>query len=105
MRLGTIRRFDSPLSFEGSFFHQGVSSSTGAVRLHRPGNGTDGGSERWERILDDEFDLILKGVLKYSLPLSQRIRSVAISGRTHVKPNSANDPTPAPNGTHFSINF
>lgn len=105
MRLGTIRKFDSPLSFEGSFFHQGVSSSTGAVRLHRPGNGTDGGSERWERILDDEFDLILKGVLKYSLPLSQRIRSVAISGRTHVKPNSANDPTPAPNGTHFSINF
>lgn len=105
MRLGTIRRFDSPLSFEGSFFHQGISSSTGEVRLHRPGNTTDGGSERWERILEDEFDLILKGVLKYSLPLSQRVRSVAISGRTHVKPNSANDPTPNPNGTDFSIHF
>ena len=109
MRLGAIRHFDSPLSFEGSFFHQGISSSTGEVRLHRPGNSTEGGSERWERILDDEFDLILKGVLKYSLPLSQRVRSVAISGRTHVKPNSANDPTPnppnSPNGTDFSTHF
>lgn len=104
MRLGTIRAFDSPLSFEGSFFHRGVSSSAGEIRLHRPGNGTDGGSERWERIMQDEFDLILKGVLKYSLPLSQRIRSVAISGRTRVKPNSANDPTLKPNGT-VGINF
>ncbi|KAJ9141672.1 Phospholipid metabolism enzyme regulator [Pleurostoma richardsiae] len=99
MRLGTIREFDSPLSFEGSFFHQGISASTGEVRLKQPGNGTDHGTERWERILQDEFDLILKGVLKYSLPLSQRIRSVAISGRTTVKPNSANDPTLRPNIT------
>jgi hypothetical protein len=107
MRLGTIREFDSPLSFEGSFFHRGVSSSTGEIRLHRPGNGTDGGSERWERIMQDEFDLILKGVLKYSLPLSQRIRSVAISGRTTVKPNSASDPTLRPNSTglDFGVNF
>ncbi|OIW23501.1 hypothetical protein CONLIGDRAFT_657706 [Coniochaeta ligniaria NRRL 30616] len=105
MRLGTIREFDSALSFEGSFFHRGVSSSTGEIRLHRPGNGTAGGSERWERIMQDEFDLILKGVLKYSLPLSQRTRSVAISGRTTVKPNSANDPTLKPNGTNFEINF
>ncbi|KAB5554380.1 vacuolar segregation subunit 7-domain-containing protein [Coniochaeta sp. 2T2.1] len=106
MRLGTIREFDSPLSFEGSFFHRGVSSSTGEIRLHRPGNGTDGGAERWERIMQDEFDLILKGVLKYSLPLSQRIRSVAISGRKTIKPNSANDPTLKPNSTaEFDINF
>ncbi|KAJ9160611.1 Vacuolar segregation protein 7 [Coniochaeta hoffmannii] len=106
MRLGTIREFDSPLSFEGSFFHRGVSSSTGEIRLHRPGNGTDGGSERWERIMQDEFDLILKGVLKYSLPLSQRIRSVAISGRTTVKPNSANDPTQKPkNSTNIGFDI
>jgi hypothetical protein len=103
MRLGTIREFDSPLSFEGSFFHQGVSSSTGEIRLHKPGNGTESGSERWEKILEDEFDLILKGVLKYSLPLSQRVRSVTISGRTHVKPNA--DPPLKPNATHVSINF
>lgn len=99
MRLGSISHLDSPLSFEGSFFNQGVSASTGEVRLLKPGNGTHGGTERWERILEDEFDLIIKGVLKYSLPLSQRVRSVTISGRTTVKPNSANDPTLKPNET------
>ncbi|TPX06758.1 uncharacterized protein E0L32_002254 [Thyridium curvatum] len=99
MRLGTITAFDSPLSFEGSFFHQGISASTGGVRLRRPGNQTDGGSERWERIMKDEFDLIVKGVLKYSLPLSQRVRSVPIDGRTKVKPNAASNPKLPENGT------
>lgn len=99
MRLGSIGHLDSSLSFEGSFFNQGVSASTGEVRLLKPGNGTIGGPERWERILQDEFDLVIKGVLKYSLPLSQRVRSVSISGRTTVKPNSADNPDLRPNQT------
>ncbi|AEO57089.1 hypothetical protein MYCTH_2302868 [Thermothelomyces thermophilus ATCC 42464] len=100
MRLGTITGFDSALSFEGSFFHKGISYSTGEVRLKSPGNGTYGGQERWERIMEDEFQLILKGVLKYTLPLSQRVRTATISGKTTVKPNAANDPPGLrPNGT------
>ncbi|KAJ4421460.1 Vacuolar inheritance and morphology protein [Gnomoniopsis sp. IMI 355080] len=99
MRLGTIGHLDSPLSFEGSFFNQGVSASTGEVRLRAPGNGTIGGSERWEKIIQEEFDLIIKGVLKYTLPLSQRVRSVTISGKTTVKPNSADNPDLKPNTT------
>lgn len=90
--LGRITNFDSPLSFEGSLFHQGTSSSTAEMQLPYPGNGTSGGSKRWERIYQNEFDLIIKGVVKYSLPLSARIRSATVSGRTTVKPNSANDP-------------
>ncbi|KAM0287176.1 hypothetical protein ACHAQH_000490 [Verticillium albo-atrum] len=93
MRLGTITEFDSPLSFEGSFFNKGVSSSTGEMRLSLPGNHSAGGSERWSRIIQDEFDLVIKGVVRYSLPLSQRVRSAPISGRATVKPNSANDPS------------
>ncbi|KAK4162652.1 vacuolar segregation protein 7 [Cladorrhinum sp. PSN259] len=96
MRLGTITGFNSALSFEGSFFHSGNSTSTGEVRLKNPGNGTYGGQERWERILEAEFQLILKGVLKYTLPLSQRVRTATISGKVLVKPNAANDPTLKP---------
>lgn len=103
MRLGSIVHLDSPLSFEGSFFNQGVSASTGEVRLVKPGNGTFGGPERWESILQEEFDLIIKGVLKYSLPLSQRVRSVTISGRTTVKPNSADNPDLKPNQTEIAM--
>lgn len=103
MRLGNVITFDSPLTYEGSFFQAGLSTSTGSLRLSRPGNGTDSGSERWERIISDEFTLIVKGVLKYTLPLSQRIRNVAISGKTVVKPNSANDPSLRPNETAIAI--
>lgn len=97
--LGRITEFDSPLTFEGSLFHQGTSSSTGEMQLPYPGNDTAGGSERWERIFQNEFDLIVKGVVKYSLPLSAHIRSATVSGRATVKPNSANDPSLKPNGT------
>ncbi|KAK9415589.1 putative Vacuolar segregation subunit 7-domain-containing protein [Seiridium unicorne] len=104
MRLGNIMELDSPLSFEGTFFQSGNSMSSSELRLVRPGNGTEGGSERWERILDDEFTLILKGVLKYTLPLSQKVKSVSISGKTTVKPNSASDPVlKKPNGTDFEV--
>ena len=110
MRLGTITAFDNPLTFEGSFFHSGISYSTGAVRLMSPGNGTIGGPERWERIIKDEFQLVLKGVLKYTLPLSQTVRKATVSGKMTVKPNAANDPpTPHPNSTtsrgDFSISI
>ncbi|KAI1091880.1 hypothetical protein F5B19DRAFT_245776 [Rostrohypoxylon terebratum] len=103
MRLGNVVVFDSPLTYEGTFFQRGVSTSTGSLRLSRPGNSTDSGTERWERIIADEFTLIVKGVLKYSLPLSQRIRNVAISGKTIVKPNSANNPSLRPNETEIAI--
>ncbi|KAK3358874.1 vacuolar segregation subunit 7-domain-containing protein [Lasiosphaeria hispida] len=107
MRLGTITGFDSALTFEGSFFHSGISYSAGEVRLKNPGNGTYGGPERWENIMKDEFQLILKGVLKYTLPLSQRVRTATISGKTTVKPNAANDPAIQPNNTQgrVSISF
>ncbi|KAK4224410.1 vacuolar segregation protein 7 [Podospora fimiseda] len=96
MKLGTITGFNSALSFEGSFFHSGNSTSTGEVRLKNPGSGTYGGQERWERILEAEFQLILKGVLQYTLPLSQRVRTATISGKVVVKPNAANDPALKP---------
>ncbi|OAA62953.1 hypothetical protein ISF_04829 [Cordyceps fumosorosea ARSEF 2679] len=94
--LGRITEFDSPLMFEGSLFHRGSSTSTGEMKLQAPGNSTAGGVKRWDLIYQNEFDLIIKGVLKYTLPLSARVRSATVSGRTTVKPNSANDPPSHP---------
>jgi hypothetical protein len=88
MLLGRISHFDNPLTFEGSPFRHQHEISTGEIRLAKPGNETqDGGTERWEKILKYEFDLILQGVLKYQLPLSQRVRSVVVTGKVTVKPN------------------
>lgn len=89
--LGYIYEFDSPLMFDGSPFQHTHTESSGEVRLAKPGNNstvTDG-AERWERVLKYEFDLIVQGTLKYQLPLSQRVHSVNVDGRTTVKPSNS----------------
>ncbi|TRX93414.1 hypothetical protein FHL15_005689 [Xylaria flabelliformis] len=103
MRLGNVHTFDSPLTYEGSFFQRGSTTSSGELRLPHPGNTTESGTERWERIMADEFTLVIKGVLKYTLPLSQKVRKVSISGKTLVKPNAANNPTVQPHKPEMSI--
>ncbi|GAP83046.1 putative phospholipid metabolism enzyme regulator [Rosellinia necatrix] len=103
MRLGNVHTFISPLTYEGSFFQSGSTTSSGELRLAHPGNTTESGTERWERIISDEFTLVIRGVLKYTLPLSQKVRKVSISGKTIVKPNAANDPALHPSKPEITI--
>jgi len=105
LRLGSVSEIESPLSFEGAFFHNGLSASTSSVRLVRPANDTEHGSERWEKILEDDFTLMYKLTLTYGLPLSQRVRTVILNERVKVTPNSPNDPSlrPPPNSTEATI--
>jgi Vacuolar segregation subunit 7 len=87
LKLGSISSFDNPLLFDGSPFEHKKSIASGELSLQKPGNKTEpGGSERWGRVLKYEFNLIVKGVLKYQLPMSQQVRSVAVDGRVLVKP-------------------
>lgn len=87
MLLGRIFQFASPLVFEPSPWRQTVSNSTGQLRLAKPGNKTEeGGSLRWERVLQHPFELIVRGVVKYQLPLSTRTRSASISSKINVLP-------------------
>ncbi|KAA8894029.1 vacuolar segregation subunit 7-domain-containing protein [Sphaerosporella brunnea] len=91
MLLGRIFSFDSVLTFEGSPLRHIPSVSTGELRLAKPGNKTEeGGSARWERVLLHPFELIVRGVLKYQLPLSGRIRTAPISGSVMIHPELSN---------------
>ncbi|OJJ30757.1 hypothetical protein ASPWEDRAFT_53546 [Aspergillus wentii DTO 134E9] len=119
MLLGRVFRFDSPLAFEPSPWNHLTSNSKGQIRLSRPGNKTEeGGTERWERVLQHPFDLIVRGVIKYQLPLSSRYYSASVSSKTQVIPNDdgnndddGNDPdgnhdpdgTPGKNDTAISM--
>ncbi|KAI9790312.1 MAG: hypothetical protein M1835_001072 [Candelina submexicana] len=79
MLLGRIFEFDSALSFDGSPFKRHSSTSVGELRLAKPGNKTEqGGTQRWERVIQHKFELIVRGVLKYQLPLSARLRTAPI---------------------------
>lgn len=88
MLLGRVYKFDSSLAFEPSPWNQVPSSSKGQIRLPRPGNKTEeGGSERWERVLQHPFDLIVRGVIKYQSPLSSRFLSASVSSSAKVTPD------------------
>jgi hypothetical protein len=90
LEIGHVEELDTSLSFDGSPFQHALSTSMGQLRIIHPGNATiPAGSERWGRVIQHEFDLIVRGTLKYTLPLSQRIRTVSVEGRTTVKPNAA----------------
>ncbi|WEW57893.1 Vacuolar inheritance and morphology protein [Emydomyces testavorans] len=105
MLLGRIFHFASPLIFEPSPWKQVVSNSTGQVRLTKPGNRTEeGGSLRWERVLQHPFELIVRGVIKYQLPLTSGSRSASISSKINVRPgedgNGDKDDDHDDNGDH-----
>ncbi|OJD11244.1 hypothetical protein AJ78_07948 [Emergomyces pasteurianus Ep9510] len=88
MLLGRIFHFDSPLTFESSPWKHEPSISIGEVRLAKPGNKTEeGGTARWERVLLHPFELIVRGVVKYQLPLTSRMRSASINSKITVVPN------------------
>lgn len=88
MLLGQIFEFDSPLIFDASPIRQLSLGSVGEVRLAKPGNRTEeGGSERWEHVIQYDFELIVRGVLKYSLPISSRLRKANIAGSIIVHPS------------------
>ena len=94
MLLGRVTELDSPLTFEPAPIRRTSSSSVGEIRLQKPGNKTEvGGSERWERVLLHDFDLIVRGVIKYQLPLSSKVRSVKVGGRKIVHPDSEDKET------------
>jgi hypothetical protein len=95
MLLGRIFEFDSPLSFDASPLRRTHSSSVGEIRLAKPGNRTEeGGSARWERVLQHPFDLIVRGVVKYQLPLSSKPRSAKIGSRIKVLPTDDTGDSP-----------
>ncbi|GFF22164.1 vacuolar segregation protein 7 [Aspergillus udagawae] len=97
MLLGRVFHFDSPLAFEPSPWNHVPTTSKGQIRLARPGNRTEeGGTERWERVLQHPFELIVRGVIKYQLPLSSRFYSSPVSSSVKVVPNDDNDDTPDP---------
>jgi len=90
LEIGHVYNLNSPLTFEASPLQKARSTSTGQIRIIHPGNHTlPAGSERWGRVLQHEFELIVRGTLKYTLPFSQKYRSISVEGRVTVKPNAA----------------
>ncbi|KAI9666603.1 MAG: hypothetical protein M1821_004539 [Bathelium mastoideum] len=92
MLLGRILHLDTALTFDGAPLSHASTSSVGELRLAHPGNHTEaGGSARWERVLDNPFELIVRGVLKYQVPLTGKAKTVAIGRSVVVHPEEGVD--------------
>ncbi|KAL3466304.1 vacuolar segregation subunit 7-domain-containing protein [Aspergillus heterothallicus] len=100
MLIGRVFRLDSTLTFEASPWNHIPSTSKGQIRLPHPGNSTEkGGTERWERVLQHPFELIVGGVVQYQLPLSSRFHTASISSSIKVTPDDGvgnDDPNHTP---------
>jgi hypothetical protein len=89
MSLGRILHFDSPLNYEGSLWTHKNASSIGEIRLMHPGNKTEvGGPDRWEEVLQYPFELIVRGVLKYQLPLSTHVHTASVTASYYYDPDA-----------------
>jgi hypothetical protein len=89
MSLGRIAHFDSPLTFDGSFFARKKVTSVGEIRLLHPGNKTEiGGPDRWEEVLQYPFQLIVRGNFKYQLPLSTREQKFPVTAEYYYDPDA-----------------
>ena len=87
LKLGEVFHFDQALVFEASPIKQHEHVSSGQLRLTKPGNRTESrGSAKWEEIILYPFELIIRGTIKYQLPISSRLQSVAIEAKTIVHP-------------------
>jgi len=92
MLLGHVHQFDNPLTFDGSFWRRQAHYSTASLRLNKPGNQTElGGTERWERVLQHPFDLIVRGVLNYQIPLGGAKHKASVSSSILVHPEQGVD--------------
>jgi Vacuolar segregation subunit 7 len=96
MVLGRIFEFDSPLVFEASPIRRQPMLSLGEIRLTQPGNKTEeGGSARWERVIQHPFELIIGGAVRYQLPLSSKTRSASVRSTIKVNPKDAETARPS----------
>lgn len=87
MLIGRILEFETPLIFEASPFRHHSFGSVGEVRLAKPGNKTEeGGSRRWERVVQHDFVLRTAGRMQYSPPISSNLYKSKLEARVVVYP-------------------
>ncbi|KAG7694555.1 hypothetical protein KL950_003802 [Ogataea haglerorum] len=99
--LGTVTSLDVPLHFQGGFFNRQLDWSMTEIKIKNPCSFDDSGeikilepSEKWLNISRNPFDLIIRGVLSYQLPISTSNQTVSVSGTFEVNPEDLEGPIP-----------
>jgi hypothetical protein len=85
--LGRTFHLDQNLVFPPSPLGHDPSRAAATLRVSHPGNKTEtDGSEKWNHVVLFPFELIVKGSLKYDLPVTGRTQHVSVGGSVMVRP-------------------
>ena len=85
--LGTIHSLEAPLSFPPtSFKREQFTIQKGQMKLVGPAVNATDGPEKWKKCILFDFELILRGTMKYHAPVGGRERAVAVEWRGTVDP-------------------
>lgn len=94
--LGSVYNLESPVAFPGGFFNRDVVRQIGELKLISPGknltsadNSTNpDNNDKWQVICKHPFDLIIRGSLKYNLPISKNVRSIVVTKTSYIDPTA-----------------
>lgn len=106
VRLGNVSKLETPLKFGGGFFKRNYDVAVSSIKLLNPGSKTDPLSdteivpsqqdknhdaEKWKLLIKHEYDLIIRGNLKYKIPFFRSEKSIAVQGTVEVHPGKDDD--------------
>lgn len=112
--LGTVLQLDSPIEFKGGIINKEPVEHITQIKLMSPGKNLTSivhsqvdinkelseisinenkekkpdNSDQWQVISKNPFDLIIRGVLKYHLPLSKDMKSVVVEKVSYIDPST-----------------
>ena len=85
--LGTVRALEAPLTFPPTSFRRApVIAQRGEMKLVNPAVNATNGTEKWRKAILYNFELIVRGTMKYRAPIGGRERAVGIEWRGTVDP-------------------
>ncbi|ODV87589.1 hypothetical protein CANARDRAFT_185610, partial [[Candida] arabinofermentans NRRL YB-2248] len=94
--LGTLDHLEVPFVFEGGFLSRQKDVSVTTIKIINPCSFDDSKKpdedhkpiEKWLNISRNPFDLIVRGVLNYQLPISNSNRTIAINRSFKIDPDN-----------------
>lgn len=96
--LGIVKSLETPLKYQGGFFNRNFDIAETSVRLHKPGSDeakepdneepkdTSDDITKWKLLIKHDYELILRGNIKYKVPFFNTQRSIAVQMATDVHP-------------------
>lgn len=85
MLLGSIDELNAPLKFDSGFLNRHYSLSMTTLKILEPGDSqADKENSRWRKVIKHDYQLVVKGTVKYNIPFFNSEKTLAVQKTTNV---------------------